>query len=541
MEKNANPNGGTYARRLAPPWTFLLTANAARVGTSKMTPNEILAAQKAWRMQKRRELEARNKKKQARQQIVDTNYNAAVVAQHAAPPPAQNTAQTVVPPIKRFKANYHAENPQLAAPVENNSGVVYSVSSFPASQPGTYQHYEYVGAPQTLLSNPTSTAPLPTDEQSRTAEAQRAWKEQKLREIAEKKAKGTPSKRGRRKMASVPTDGVDEETLLATRSDGSIVTSMAATMAMTSNSMPISATHSVPLTSHSMPLTSHGLVQAQQSQEADSATGQTAAELVAMANQTIAPSPLEQYTFMSTTEHKVDHQVEQPQSVDTHQQVVGNVAEHDQQQMVETVGEHHQQVVETVTEVHQPQMENVAEHHQQQMETVGEHHNQEQMPAVESHQQQIEQSLEVQHPQQVENVEQHAQHAQHGPAVTVAVHPEAVGNVEAHAQATGNVEVTDEQGATVEAHQVDTENVAAHEHQGETVMVSHHQAQVVEDVKNVQEAKAEALDANGVAADNGGGAYADTTTAGDAFQIDGSEDIMGAASAWHDGLGNMNQ
>lgn len=539
-----------------------------------MSQKEILAAQKAWRMQKRREIEARNKKKAARQQIVDTNNYNPNVPQHSAAATTQAAPQNAIlpPPVKRLKT-YHADNAQLAAPPVDNATsttapVLYSVNSFPTSQAGTYQHYEYVGA-QTLL--PNTNAPssntvqaLQNDEQSRTIEAQRAWKERKLMELAEKKSKNTPSKRGRRKGVNIAVP-VDEETLLGNRSENHpgipIVTPIGVSVGLTNTSMPLNAQHSMPIASHGMALSTHALVQStvsQQNTEADAETGETAAELVAMANQTMAQNPLEQYTFMSATEHKDEpHQVEQTPNVESHQQQLSNVEPH--QQQIPSVEEHHQQqqVVENVGEhpQHQPQMENITHHttqhiqnvaeHQQQIENVAEHQqqienvaqHQEQMQQVEG-QQQVEQTIEVRQP--VENVEQHHQHDTG--AVTVPIHPEPTRNDEGHVQTAENVQVADQQGATVGTHQVEAENVETHGHEGETVMVAHHRAQDAEEVKNVQETKAETLDANGVGTENTGGTtYAETATAGDSFQIDGSDDIMGAAAAWHEGLGNINQ
>lgn len=235
--------------------TAASTTNPAAASLNHLTPSEIKALQKQWRLEKRRELEARNRKKQAKLQHADasvptphtlTHAQAQTHASMSAMPavsasttlpmsvPMSTAANVQVsaslpvsasnslrnahlgPPVKRLKAAYLADNPY--PPHQAQLTVTNTPTSAAAA---TYQHYEYVGMgalPMGALPQPATTAattatatgiaPAP-DDSARTLEAQRAWREQKMREVAEKRNKAAPSKRCRRKVVQ---PGADEGT-----------------------------------------------------------------------------------------------------------------------------------------------------------------------------------------------------------------------------------------------------------------------------------------------------------------------------------------
>lgn len=182
-------------------------APVSSAGVKDMSKGDILAAQKAWRMEKRRELEERNKKKQARLALNDHSIANPHLNSNINPSIPAYSAPVSVPPMKRYKAAY-------LAPESNNNNNAANVNiNLPPANNGVvpdYQHYEYVGAhtiqqpppsPSNAnvaattttataagitTSNAPATAPVITPE---TIEAQRLWKEQKRRDMIMKKSK----------------------------------------------------------------------------------------------------------------------------------------------------------------------------------------------------------------------------------------------------------------------------------------------------------------------------------------------------------------
>lgn len=190
-------------------------SNGGGGGRTPPTPSsEVLAAQKAWRLEKRRELELRNKKKLARQSVVDHPYAPSPQQQHQ-----QAAAAVAAPPAKRLKA--------------------YPVAPGPFTEYARDSAFQYVvdfGAPPVTMTQAAQHQQMPGDDHARTVEAQRQWKAQKLRELAEKRAKGTPSKRGRRKSG--------REALLAPQPPATVGAFPSHPMVYTS--VPLRMSHALP-------------------------------------------------------------------------------------------------------------------------------------------------------------------------------------------------------------------------------------------------------------------------------------------------------
>ncbi len=181
---------------------LLFSGHGFAIAGQKQNVDAIYAAQQEWRNRKRRERELRDKKKLARQANADQSYR-----QSSGAP--QRTAK---------RAKIHQQDSALAAGFSDGStppapsapatftpGIARSAHQFEYTDvtnipvPAGTVTSSILGVDGTSATAPTSQASQPQDIFADHEDAQRRWREQKLRELAEKRAKGAPSKRGRRK------------------------------------------------------------------------------------------------------------------------------------------------------------------------------------------------------------------------------------------------------------------------------------------------------------------------------------------------------
>lgn len=381
------------------------------------TNSEVLAAQKAWRLEKRREFELRNKKKLARQALNDHAYAPPPVThaqhmhaqhmhiQHQPPQHHPPPMASPHPPNKRLKT--YNVSVSAGVPVFPDPHTAAQYAPQYARAPDAPFHYQVefsaVPASQSAVSVPMSAGvsaltvaapppiapappppppPPPADEHERTLEAQRRWKLKKLRELAEKRAKAAPSKRGRRKGSGAPASvashaspGFTHAIMPDPRSaDGAVVMATAAAL----QHAQIPASHAIPLGSHqmtyaSLPLT-HSMPISHSVPMSHALPQQSTAELVAMAHHSLAP-----YVYAQSHPDQQHLQPVQQQAL---------VADTDQHAQVDH-GVHHTQPVEDVGAEH------LAQHAQPTEHDLAEH--------LPPHSQPVEHEQLQQHPQHVEH------------------------------------------------------------------------------------------------------------------------------------------
>lgn len=160
---------------------------------------EVRAAQEAWREAKRRELEQKQRKKMARLALTDQSYERGGASSQ---PSAKRVKTYESPPNQPTNEQQAAMHAPILSNAVGGGGVGRVDAQF------AYADFSQLNESDSAPVMGTGVGTSPTQQAKTTVVvdahvdrvlAQRRWREAKLKEIAEKRAKGAASKRGRKK------------------------------------------------------------------------------------------------------------------------------------------------------------------------------------------------------------------------------------------------------------------------------------------------------------------------------------------------------